>query len=148
MEHYKEKLKLQILITAIGCVILAVFAVVTYDSEAGVTFGSGLTNWRGFSSGAACGSLAVMLAVLVRSILALKDEKKLKKLYVEDQDERNDQIFRFSRAAAMQAFLILGIVAGIVAGYFNVAVGITIVGCVVFAAVLCLVFKLYYRHKF
>lgn len=148
MENYKEKLRLQIVISAIACVILAVFAVVTYDPDTGVTVGSGLTNWRSFSCGAACGVLAVMLVELVRGILALKDEKKLRKLYVEDKDERNNQIYLSSRTAAMQVFITLGMVAGIIAGYFNMAVGLTVIACVVSAAVLCLLFKLYYRHKF
>ena len=148
MERYKEKLKLQIIVTAISCAVLAVFAVVTFDPEAGVTVGSGLTNWRAFSSGAACGVLAVRIFELVRSILAMKDEKKLKQLYVEDRDERNNQIYLSARTAAMQTFLSLGLVAGIIAGYFNLTVGLTVIACVVAASLLCLGFKLYYGRKF
>lgn len=148
MKNYREKLKFQAILSAIGCVILAVFAVLSFDPAIGVQFGSGLTNWRAFSSGAAVGVLAVMAFELVRSLLALKDEKKLKKLYVEDKDERNNQIYLSSRAAAMQTFLSLGMVAGIVAGYFSIAVGLTAIACVVAAALLSLGFKLYYSRRF
>ena len=59
MESYREKLKLQNVVFAIGCVALALFSVLGFLGEAGVvklapSVGDGhwQSRWRGFISGA------------------------------------------------------------------------------------------------
>ena len=155
MEKYKEKLKLQNLFLAAACVILALFCVLGFAAEAGLVSLTPVagdshwqSQWRGFVSGASMGVLALMLFGLVRNLLALKDEKKLKKLYIKENDERTIQVWTCARAAGCQAFLLLGLVAAIVAGYFSVTVSLSILACVLSAAVLSLCFKLYYYNKF
>ena len=89
METYREKLKLQNVVFAIGCVALALFSVLGFLGEAGVvklapSVGDGhwQSLWRGFISGASIGILAMLLFGLIRNLRALKDEKKLKQQYV------------------------------------------------------------------
>ena len=48
----------------------------------------------------------------------------------------------------MQIFLIVGMVAGIIAGYFSMAVGITILVCVVVHSLIGMVCKIYYSKKY
>ncbi len=155
MEKYREKLKLENRVTALLCVILAVFCLIMALSEAGVlpitpATGDGHyhSRWRGFCCGAATGILLVMLFFLVRSVRAMKDEKQLKKLYIKENDERCNQIFYLSRAQAMRTLLILGIIGFLVASYFNMLVGFTILGCTMVGSVLCLGFQAYYQKKF
>jgi len=156
MEQYKEKLKVQNTITACCCVILFLFVIVVVLAEAGIVPGftplagdsHWHSKWRGFITGASCGILALMIVGLVRSIRAMKDEKKLKKMYVQDHDERTIQIWTAARAASMQVFVMLGLVAGIIAGYFSVTVSITIIACVFIHALMGGAFKLYYSKKF
>ena len=155
METYRTKLKEQNWILAIACVILAAFCVLGFLAEAGLisltpTAGDShwQSRWRGFVSGASFGVFALMLFGLIRNLLALKDEKKLKKLYIKENDERAIQVWTSARAAGCQAFLLLGLAAAIVAGYFSVTVSLSILACVFGTSVLCVAFKIYYSRKF
>ncbi len=102
---------------------------------------------RGFVSGSAMGLLALMLFGLIRNLLAMKDEKKLKKLYNKVHDERSEQIYTHARSTAMSAFLLLGLAAVLVAGYFSIIVSLTLLACVVACSLLSVFFKLYYSLK-
>lgn len=155
MEQFKEKLKIETIITAVLCMILAVFSVLGFAAEAGLVALTPVAGdehwqsmWRGMISGAAIGVLALMVFGLVRGIRALRDEKKLKKLYVEANDERQVKIWTMARATSMQVTLLVGLVAGLVLGYFNMAVGITIVAVETVHALVGGAFKLYYNRKF
>ena len=155
METYREKLKVQNVVLAIGCVALAVFCVLGFLGEAGiinltpsVDDSHWQSSWRGFVSGASIGILALLLFSLIRNLRALKDEKKLKKLYVKESDERQAQIYTQALCAAMRATLILGLVAMVVAGYFSMTVGLTLLAVVFAASLMTLAFKLYFSKKY
>ena len=156
MENYKEKLRIQNLIIAIASFVLAAFCLLFAAVEAGIlgfpvpTAGDShwQSMWRGFVCGASFAILAFLIFGLVRNIRALRNEKFLKKLYIRENDERSIQVWTSARAAAFQAFLLLGLVAIVVAGYFSVTVSITILCCVWFASIIGLLFKLYYSKKF
>lgn len=155
METFREKLKIQNLILSIGAVVLAVFCFLSAAGEAGIlpffTPAAGDSHWqsmwRGFVSGAAFAILAFLIFALIRNLRALGSEKALKKLYIKENDERAIQVWTSARAAAFQAFLLLGLVAIIVAGYFSVTVSITILFCVWSCSIVALLFKLYYNRK-
>ena len=155
MELFREKLKVQNLAIAMCCFILAMFSFLAAAGEAGIIgFMQPATGdshwqsmWRGLVMGMAVGILIVMIAFLIRNILALKDEKRLKKLYVETNDEREIQIWTAARSTAMQLFLMVGVVAAIVAGYFSMTVSITIIVCMFLQSITGFFCMLYYRIK-
>ena len=149
MESYREKLKLQNVVFAIGCVALALFSVLGFLGEAGVvklapSVGDGhwQSRWRGF------GILVLLLTGLIRNLRALKDEKKLKKLYIKESDERQAQIVAKALCEAMRATLILGLAAVIVAGYFSMTVSLTLLVTVLLVSLMTLAFKLYFGKKY
>lgn len=148
MEKYKEKLKLQNVLFTLGNSALLLALLLTDDLKPANADPRWADFWQGFMCGASIALSAFMLVGLVRNIRALRDEKALKKHMAKNNDERCAQIVTHARSAGMQAFLLLGLVATVVAGYFSVAVSLTIMACVVFASVLSLIFKLYYNHKF
>lgn len=156
MEHFKEKLKNQNILTTICCAILFLFIVITVLAEVGIvpilTPMAGDTHWhsrwRGFITGASTGIFALMVFSLLRSIKALKDDAKLKKMYVQSNDERQIKIWTSARAESMRAFVMLGLVAGIIAGYFSITVSITIIVCVAVHSLMGFVLKLYYSTKY
>lgn len=155
MEQYKEKLKTTQRITAIAALILAVCCILFALSECGVINITPTTGdshwqhrWRGIICGASFALGILMCAWTIRISKALRNDKELKKLYVEANDERQNQIFTSARALSMQIFLICGLVAGIVAGYFNMTVSVTILACVFIHSLLGGICKLYYRKKF
>ena len=155
MELFREKLKVQNLAIAMCCFILAIFSFLAAAGQAGIIgFMEPATDnshwqsmWRGIVTGMSFGIMIVMIAFLIRNVLALKDEKKLKKLYVETNDEREIQIWTAARSTAMQLFLMVGVVAAIVAGYFSMTVSITIIVCMFLQSMTGLFCMLYYRIK-
>lgn len=156
MKQYREKLVISTIVTAISCIVLAVFFLLGFLAEAGaVSFLTPVDGdshwhslWRGFISGASCGALLLMVYGLVRNIMAIHDEKRLKVLYVKEHDERQIQIWTNARASAMQVFLTVGLVAGIVAGYFSMTVSITVIACVLLHSLIAIGFKFYYSKRY
>jgi hypothetical protein len=156
MEEYRVKLKLQNLFIGIICMILAIFSFLMALSETGVITWMPAVNgdshvqsmWRGFLFGASFGLLGFMVFGLIRNIRALKDENILKKHYIQDTDERQIKIWTAARALSMQIFVIAGLVAGIIAAYFSMTVGITIIACVFVHSMIGLFCKIYFDIKF
>ena len=155
MEQYKEKLKVENIFLAAGSILTALFAVLAIGSELGIlsiarpTVGDSHwhSGWYGYVTGASCGLFAVMLYRLVRNLRAIKDDKKLKKLYVQVHDERSAQIVILARNTAMQLLLWLGLTASVIAGYFSITVSTTILVCTFTASLLSLILVGYYRKN-
>ena len=155
MEQYKEKLKVENIFLAAGSILTALFAILAIGSELGIlsiarpTVGDSHwhSGWYGYVTGASCGLFAVMLYRLVRNLRAIKDDKKLKKLYVQVHDERSAQIVILARNTAMQLLLWLGLTASVIAGYFSITVSTTILVCTFTASLLSLILVGYYRKK-
>ena len=156
MEKFRDKIKLDNLAIAFSCFILAIFSFLAAMGEAGIIpFFTPTSSdhhwqsmWRGMISGASFGIAVLMLIGIVRTVKALRNDAELKKLYVKDHDERQIQIWTSARALSMQIFLIVGMVAGIIAGYFSMAVGITILVCVVVHSLIGMFCKIYYSKKY
>lgn len=155
MEQFKKKLIIENRITAVLCIILAVFSVLGFAAEAGLVELTPQASdehwqsmWRGMISGASMGVLVLMLWGLIRGIQAVKDEAKMKKLYIKANDERQIQIWTNARSTSMQISLLLGLVAGLIAGYFNMIISVTIITVEVVHALIGFGFKLYYSKKF
>ena len=155
MEQYKEKLRITNVFLIIGCIVLAIFAVLAIGSEMGwfhilkpVAGDSHWhSRWNGFVTGASCGVLGLLLYSLIRNRQALKDEKKLKQLYVKEHDERTIQILTLARNTAMQILLLGGLVAVVIAGYFSITVSLTILACIFAASITSLLLVGYYNKK-
>lgn len=155
MEQYREKLKIQNLVMGICCLVLAAFAVLAIGSELGwfsvlkpVTGDDHWhSTWYGYCTGASCGLAAVMLFGVIRNIRAMKDEKKLKKLYVKEHDERNIQIQILARNTAMQILLLVGLAATVITGYFSTTVSTTILICILVSSITSLFLVGYYNKK-
>lgn len=155
MEKYKEKLKITNVFLSIACIVLAVFAVLAVGSELGwfsiLHPATGDSHWKstwyGYVFGTTIGVFSVMLACIIRNCWALKDEKKLKKLYVQAHDERTIQIQTLARNTAMQILLCVGLVATVIAGYFSITVSITIFVCIWISSSVNLLLIGYYNKK-
>ena len=125
MEQYKEKLKnAQRIYTGALLFLSAVYIIILFSKCGVVSIASTAIDehwqnlWNGFISGAAGGISGILLLCIFRIRKALKDEKALKKLYIQEKDERNQKIWTSARATAMQIFLVGGLVAAIAAGFY------------------------------
>ncbi|MBQ6890083.1 MAG: hypothetical protein IJN53_03600 [Oscillospiraceae bacterium] len=156
MKQYKEKLKLENRIIVVCIALLSAFIVLSILAEAEIiSFLRPVagdehwqSKWRGFIAGASGGVLGLMVFGLIQNTRALRNEKKLKELYIAAHDERQIQILTTARSAATQTFLLIGLVAGVIAGYFNPTVSITILACVVAHSLISMGFAFYYRKKY
>ena len=155
MQHYKDKLKITNTFLIVGCVVLAVFIVLAIGSELNwfhiltpvAGDGHWQSSWYGFITGTSCGVFALMLVSLIRNCRALKDERKLKKLFVKENDERTIQIVTLARNTAMQLLLLGGLIAVVITGYFSITVSLTILACIFTASVTSLLLVGYYSKK-
>jgi len=155
MEQYREKLKLQNLFLGICCAVLAIFAVLAIGSELGwfsiLHPATGDSHWKstwyGYIFGATIGIFSAMLGFLIRNIRAMKNDKKLKELYVKEHDERTIRIQTLAGNMTMKCLLWLGLVATIIAGYFSITVSATILACIFVSSTINLVFVAYYSKK-
>ena len=155
MEQYRYKLKIQNWFCGIGCVLLLVFAFLAICSEFGwfhvlipaTNDDHWRSTWYGYIFGTSIGVFAVLLTCLIRNCRAIRDEQKMKKLYVEANDERTIQIQTLARNTAMQILLCIGLVATVITGYFDVKVSITIFVCIWISSSVSLLLTWYYSKK-
>lgn len=154
MEQYKKKLQSENIVFVIVIVILAGFMALTFAGEKGLLplapVAGGRhwqSSWRGFCGGLASTLLVVMIVGLIRNRLALKNQEKLKKLYIRQNDEREWEIYTKALCAAMRVCLLLGMAAVVIVGYFNATAGLTLLIAIFCVSWICLGFKLYYRKK-
>lgn len=155
MEQYKNNLKVQNVIS--GVIALAAAAVValgfsgvvdshfiltpSYQNEHWAGF------WNGLYSGMAFWICLLSIICIVRNCLALRSEKKLKKMYVKENDERTHAIW--AKSGGQSYWFVAGgmMTAIVVSGYFNPVVCLTILGCLLYFCLVRLGLKLYYSKK-
>ena len=155
MKEYREKLKLQNFILLTCSLTLLFFALLSIGTELGwfqtLRPATGDSQWHstwyGFICGVSCGLLALMLTCFIRNRRALKDEARLKKLYVKTHDERTTHIQTLARNTSMQLLLYIGLVSTVIAGYFNMTVSLTILACTFVCSLTTLVLTGYYNKK-
>ena len=155
MEAYREKLKINQRICTVCALVLLSFGLWALGAEFfDLPFPQPRANehwqsmWRGFISGACSGVLLLLVLGIIRCAMALKNEEKLKKLYVEENDERMGMVRRMAGATAAASVLPIGIVAAIIAGVFSITVSLTIICCITVESLLILGFKFYYQSKY
>lgn len=102
--------------------------------------------WSGFISGCSCSLAAVMAVVLVRNVLALRDEEKLRRQYIKYRDERTLEIFHRAGHSSYWFEAMGLLVATVVAGYFSPAVSLTCLGCTLYVCLVRLALKIYYTQ--
>jgi hypothetical protein len=94
-------------------------------------------------------SVEVLLAVyVVKYVLAIKSDEALKKMYIQETDERKRMIRQMAGSNATLICYISLIIATVVAGYFNEAVFFTLLGVIVFTALVMGSLKLYFWKKY
>ena len=156
MEKYANSLRKQNIFLICCIAVLALACSLSFAGELGLLSfmnpaagdSHWQSKWRGFVCGASFGIMGLMIYGLLQNRKALRDDKQLKKLYIKNHDERSIQIWTAARAASMQIFLLGGLVACVVAGYFSVTVSLTILVCVALHSLIAMGFKAYYSKKY
>lgn len=101
-----------------------------------------------FQMGTLLGLGFLQMMFMMRYSLALKSEDKLRKLYIEEYDERKAMIKqKMAQSAIWTSFIVLLIIGGAMA-YVNQMIAITLIGSSIFIIVVMCLFKFYYLHKY
>ena len=140
MEEFRNKIRkktgVYILLSVIsltGVVLLTVFGKNNYGFNATSGFFGGL--------------LGVSLVNIIQSKKALKDEKRLKELYIRKNDERNIRIERETSATMFNVVLIGLSTATIVSNFFSTTISSTLSVCLAFILVVYAAVSVYYNKK-
>ena len=150
MEKYREKLRMNLWMNVAAVAVLIAVQALGFSRvlRPAVSGSHWADLWNGFVAGAALGVMAIFIVGIIMGVRALRSEKQLKKMYIKENDERTQQIVTAARSAGAQLFMLSGLVAGIVAGYFSVQVSIAIIACVTINSFMCMGFKVYYGRKY
>ena len=144
MESFRVKLKKRLVVSVFynAAVLLLVFGI----HIAGRKY-SASDVAIGFSSGILVGLQAVMIFFMAKYWAALRNEQKLRALYIEEQDERSKYIETQIGGMGIN-MIIAGLTLGVVvAVYINTLVFFTLLATLMFCLLVKGSLKLYYRKK-
>lgn len=133
-----------VLIAAI--IVLAVLNIIEITALFGEESSNDLSN--GFGTGACASIITLMIISVCRYSAALKNDEKLKKLYILETDERERLIYEKTNSASFRTVIILLGFAAMVASFFSKTIFYTIVAIIMVIAFVQAAFKFYYRRKY
>lgn len=150
MEQYKKILKNRMIILSAGAFVSAAMFVLSIiitiiRSEDGGHYEGFLS---GFQTGLSFGGLGIFVFCIFKYALALKDEMKLKNMYICENDERNKLIMEKSGGYILLFCGAVIIIAAIPFGYFSREVFYAMFGCGIFLLFTKLILKIYYSLKY
>ena len=103
---------------------------------------------NGFGTGA-CASIITFMAIAIsRYHAALKNDEKLKKLYILETDERERLIYEKTNSSSFRTVIILLGFAAMIASFYSKTIFYTIVAIIMVIAFVQAAFKFYYRRKY
>lgn len=149
MKNFKSQLTVRLVFT----IIITVAAVAVYVCGLAGLFDAYAPrgNFGDFLRGFQTGILTAMIGITVYSCikipLALKNEQKLKNLYIKENDEREKTIKEKSGYNLFVAYCFPMLLATIVAGYFSETVFFTLLATIAFIEIEMIVLKLYHKHS-
>jgi len=101
----------------------------------------------GYQLGGLVGITLALVAKIFRNTRALRDEARLKAMYIKEHDERTQLIWAKSGGTVMYVCSIALLLAGIAGGYFSPTVFYTLLSAAMFLLVVKMGCKLYYGRK-
>lgn len=150
MEKFKGNLKkkLAFMMTFNGLVVIFVVLTAIYGN---ITTGRSqdiADMIHGFQVGIFIGIQIAMLTYITKYKKALKIENELKKLYIEENDERKK--FIQDKIGVIGFTFTLGVIATatVISGFFNQIVFATLFGVLIFIIIVIAFLKFYYDNKF
>lgn len=146
MEKFKAKVQKRVLILSmtvlfIGAIYLLLVSGLVMNTPTVPDF------IKGFNMGAFVGVELILVFFTVKYFFSMKNEDALKKLYIEENDERSKLILEKTGAFGMLMFIVLCAIGTIVAGFFNETVFYTLLGVTALGAIIRGACKLYYHIK-
>ena len=149
MEEYRRKLKIRNIWLAGAAAALAAVQALSWARVIKPLAGGDYADlWNGFIAGAALGVTALLVIGIVKNLVAMGDEKKLKKLIARENDERGRFVTEKGKSAGASVYLAVSLPAAVICGYFSITVFVTCVVCTFVLSVIIAMFKIYYSRKY
>lgn len=142
MENFKHVVKRRLVVSVVYFLIVLLLIVLS------ATLGrrSGFPSFaQGFGEGFGTGIGAIMVFFIAKYIGALKNEDKLKALYIEETDERLQYIQTKAGSKGIDISIACLALAMLIANYFNSIVFLTLLGAAMFLTLVKLGLKIYYK---
>lgn len=140
MENFKRKLRNRIIVTAIYCVIvlaLIIAAAVADFNDVATSFNLGF--------GTGIGAVAVFF--MIKYCGALKNEEKLKKLYIEEHDERQKHVDALVGRTGINIIVLSFVLAMLITHYFSRTIFYTLLAATLFTVAVKAILGVYYNKK-
>ncbi len=102
---------------------------------------------KGFHIGAFIGFEVIAVSYLGKCMKARRDDTEMKKMYIEENDERTGLILRNASTLGMSVILMGLGVAAIVSGFFSATIFFTLMACLLFVLVVFFGLWAYYAKK-
>lgn len=142
MEEFRKKIHRELIVMRILCVLviasLFVYKILTRDSD---------SYFSGVLYGVTGAMVALGIGYSVRFNMALKDDVKLKEMYIQQNDERNKQILKESARTSNTIYLFVTAIAAIIAGAFSETVSMTLSIAIVIYSLIEVGVSAYYNKK-
>ena len=147
MEDYKKAIQRRIRVGGIYCAIIIILVCI-FVSQSEMLEKNVPSFIVGFDVGFFIGLMMVVVFFIGKYITVLKSEEKLKKLYIEENDERGKHI-RAQMGGTGNLIILGSLACGVViSGFFSFAVFITLLCVLMFSVFVQGILKLYYRNKY
>ena len=150
MDAFREKVKARIMVCGglalIGTALLLINRFL--GERAGFGPSEAMLDSHGFNLGLICAFIFVVVFRIYRYSAALRNDEKLKRMYIAETDERALLIMQKSGSIGMNASMIGLIIGASVSAYFNITVFFTLLGAYLFIAAIRVSLKLHYHNKF
>lgn len=149
MDIYRNTLKNRIAALFVVIAILLPLLVLTQTGIVSTVDNENFSSFlRGFQAGLLFWIIAVFAFLAGRYIWLLRREEKLKAAYYAENDERNKLIMMKIGGTPMYVCIIVMLLAGVGAGYFDETAFYSITGCAVFVLLVRLFLSVYYNKKY
>lgn len=147
MDRMKKQIEKRLQILWIAYFILLIISIYDNVGPGFPVTGSVNEHILQFQHGLRLGGMLVLLVVIFKYIFALRDEKKLRKLYYNMTDERMAMVRMKSGAPVLLGCSIALFVFSIVAMYLDSAVSLTLIGCAIFLLLVAVISKAYWNSR-
>ena len=150
MDAFRKKVKTRI--TICGGLVLIGTALIVINRFLGEHIGIGfdpsetMLDSHAFNLGLICAFIFIVVFRIHKYSTALRNDEKLKKLYIAETDERTLLIMQKSGSIGMNASIVGLILGASISAYFNVTIFFSLLGACLFISVIRGLLKLYY-HK-
>lgn len=155
MDKYKLKVKNRMIIEMIGVIIfipVAVYALIKYLNIEGVVFGTPVKDFlggmfNGIRAGIVIGFVIFLLITFIKNLLIIRNEEKLKKMYVEENDERALAISEHSSRVTFNITMYVILAVCVVTGLYNTTISLTLLAAWIFIILTRIITMSFYNKK-